>query len=118
MPKAKKQPAPAETKKSKIEEGPFINVGTPIADRIVVLEAPADEYSAGGIIIPDTAKEKPERGLVIAIGPGRFDEPMTIKIGDAILYGKYAGTEVKLKGRDYLIMRESDVLIVLPKDAD
>jgi chaperonin GroES len=86
---------------------------TPLHDRVIVKPAPAEEKTAGGIIIPDTAKEKPQRGTVIAAGPGKKDEPMTVKSGDTILYGKYAGTEVNFEGEDYLIMRESDILAVL-----
>jgi chaperonin GroES len=86
---------------------------TPLHDRVIVKPAPAEERTAGGIIIPDTAKEKPQRGTVIAAGPGKKDEPMTVKTGDTILYGKYAGTEVSFEGEDYLIMRESDILAVI-----
>jgi len=86
---------------------------TPLHDRVIVKPAPAEEKTAGGIIIPDTAKEKPQRGTVIAAGPGKKDEPMTVKTGDSILYGKYAGTEVSFEGADYLIMRESDILAVI-----
>ena len=86
---------------------------TPLHDRVIVKPAPAEEKTAGGIIIPDTAKEKPQRGTVIAAGPGKKDEPMTVKNGDTILYGKYAGTEVSFEGEDYLIMRESDILAVI-----
>ncbi len=86
---------------------------TPLHDRVIVKAAPAEEKTAGGIIIPDTAKEKPQRGTVIAAGPGKKDEPMTVKTGDSILYGKYAGTEVSFEGEDYLIMRESDILAVI-----
>jgi chaperonin GroES len=86
---------------------------TPLHDRVIVKPAPAEEKTAGGIIIPDTAKEKPQRGTVVAAGPGKKDEPMTVKSGDAILYGKYAGTEVSFEGEDYLIMRESDILAVI-----
>jgi chaperonin GroES len=86
---------------------------TPLHDRVIVKAAPAEEKTAGGIIIPDTAKEKPQRGIVIAAGPGKKDEPMTVKAGDNILYGKYAGTEVNFEGADYLIMRESDILAVI-----
>jgi chaperonin GroES len=89
-----------------------VNV-TPLHDRVIVKPAPAEEKTAGGIIIPDTAKEKPQRGTVIAAGPGKKDEPMTVKTGDTILYGKYAGTEVSLEGEDFLIMRESDILAVV-----
>lgn len=86
---------------------------TPLHDRVIVKAAPAEEKTAGGIIIPDTAKEKPQRGTVVAAGPGKKDEPMTVKQGDTILYGKYAGTEVSFEGEDYLIMRESDILAVI-----
>jgi chaperonin GroES len=86
---------------------------TPLHDRVIVKPAPAEEKTAGGIIIPDTAKEKPQRGSVVAAGPGKKDEPMTVKTGDTILYGKYAGTEISLEGHDYLIMRESDILAVI-----
>ncbi len=85
----------------------------PIGDRVVVEAAPAEEKTASGIIIPDTAKEKPQRGTVLAVGPGKKDEPMTVKSGDTVLYGKYAGTEITLEGEDYLIMRESDVLAIV-----
>jgi chaperonin GroES len=86
---------------------------TPLHDRVIVKPAAAEEKTAGGIIIPDTAKEKPQRGTVMAAGPGKKDEPMTVKTGDTILYGKYAGTEVSFEGEDYLIMRESDILAVI-----
>jgi len=86
---------------------------TPLHDRVIVKPAPAEEKTAGGIIIPDTAKEKPQRGTVMAAGPGKKDEPMTVKAGDSILYGKYSGTEVSFEGEDYLIMRESDILAVI-----
>jgi len=86
---------------------------TPLHDRVIVLPAAAEEKSAGGIIIPDTAKEKPQRGVVIAAGPGKKDEPVTVKEGDTVLYGKYAGTEITLEGLEYLIMRESDILAIV-----
>ena len=86
---------------------------TPLADRVLVEPAAAEEKTIGGIIIPDTAKEKPMRGRVIAVGNGKKDEPMTLKKGDAILYGKYAGTEITIDGREYLIMRESDVYAII-----
>ena len=86
---------------------------TPLHDRVVVKAAAAEEKSAGGIIIPDTAKEKPQRGVVVAAGPGKKDEPVMVKVGDTVLYGKYAGTEIQLGGLDYLIMRESDILAVI-----
>ena len=84
----------------------------PLADRVLVLPAPAEE-KVGGIIIPDTAKEKPQRGRVIAIGQGTKDEAMVLKEKDTVLYGKYAGTELEYEGEKYLIMRQSDVLAVL-----
>ncbi|HPZ89596.1 MAG TPA: co-chaperone GroES [Flavihumibacter sp.] len=86
---------------------------TPLHDRVVVKPAPAEEKTAGGIIIPDTAKEKPQRGTVVAAGPGKKDEPTLVKVGDTVLYGKYAGTELQLDGGDYLIMRESDILAIV-----
>ena len=85
----------------------------PLADRVLVEPAAAEEKTAGGIIIPDTAKEKPMRGTVIAAGNGKKDEPMTVKVGDTVLYGKYAGTELAVDGKDYLIMRESDIFCIL-----
>jgi chaperonin GroES len=85
----------------------------PLADRVLVEPAPAEEKTAGGIIIPDTAKEKPQKGTVVAVGPGKKDEPMTVKPGDQVLYGKYAGTEISVDGTDYLIMRESDIVAVI-----
>ena len=81
----------------------------PLADRVLIEAAPAEQKTASGIIIPDTAKEKPLQGKVIAVGPGKIDEPMTVKAGDNVLYGQYSGTEIKLDGKTYLIMRESDV---------
>ena len=85
----------------------------PLADRVLILPAPAEEKTIGGIIIPDTAKEKPLKGEVIAVGNGTKDEEMVLKINDTVLYGKYSGTEVELDGEKYLIMRQSDVLAVL-----
>ncbi len=86
---------------------------TPLHDRVIVKPAPAEEKTAGGIIIPDTAKEKPQRGNVVAIGTGKKDEPLTVKVGDTVLYGKYAGQEITVEGKDYLIMKESDIFAVL-----
>ena len=86
---------------------------TPLHDRVIVKPAPAEEKTAGGIIIPDTAKEKPQRGVVIAAGPGKKDEPMSVKAGDTVLYGKYAGTEIQIDSDDLLIMRESDILAIV-----
>lgn len=85
----------------------------PLADRVVILPAPAEEKTIGGIIIPDTAKEKPLKGEVKAVGNGTKDEEMILKEGDQVLYGKYAGTEIELDGTKYLIMRQSDVLAIL-----
>jgi chaperonin GroES len=85
----------------------------PLADRVLVVPAPAEEKTASGIIIPDTAKEKPQKGQVVAAGPGKKDEPMTVKVGDHVLYGKYGGTEIIIEGTDYLIMRESDVYAIV-----
>jgi chaperonin GroES len=85
----------------------------PLADRVLVEAAPAEEKTAGGIIIPDTAKEKPQRGRIVAIGTGKKDEPLTVKVGDSVLYGKYAGTEITIEGKEYLIMRESDIFAVI-----
>ncbi|HSU50018.1 MAG: co-chaperone GroES [Segetibacter sp.] len=86
---------------------------TPLHDRVIVKPAAAEEKTAGGIIIPDTAKEKPQKGLVVAAGPGKKDEPVTVKVGDTVLYGKYAGTEISVEGGEYLIMRESDILAIV-----
>ncbi len=85
----------------------------PLADRVLILPAPAEEKTIGGIIIPDTAKEKPLQGTVVAVGNGTKDEEMVLKVDDRILYGKYSGTEVEIEGTKYLIMRQSDVLAVL-----
>ncbi len=85
----------------------------PLADRVVIEPAVAETTTASGIIIPDTAKEKPQRGKVVAVGAGTKENPMTVKVGDTVLYGKYAGTELKLEGKDYLIMRENDLLGIL-----
>ncbi len=85
----------------------------PIADRVIVKPAPAEETTKGGIIIPDTAKEKPQRGEIVAVGTGKKDEPMTVKVGDSVLYGKYSGTEVTIDGNEYLIMRESDIFAIV-----
>ena len=87
----------------------------PLADRVLIKPAPAEEVTASGIIIPDSAKEKPLKGTVIAVGNGTKDEEMVLKSGDNVLYGKYAGTEIELEGTKYLIMRQSDVLAVIEK---
>ncbi len=85
----------------------------PLADRVLVEPASAEVKTAGGIIIPDTAKEKPQKGTVIAVGPGTTDEKMTVKIGDTVLYGKYSGTEISFEGKNYLIMKESDIYAII-----
>ncbi|QLE00644.1 co-chaperone GroES [Galbibacter sp. BG1] len=85
----------------------------PLADRVVIEPLAAETKTASGIIIPDNAKEKPQKGTVVAVGPGTKDEKVTVKEGDTVLYGKYAGTELKLEGNDYLIMRESDILAIV-----
>lgn len=85
----------------------------PLADRVLVEPAEVEQKTAGGIIIPDTAKEKPQKGKVIAVGPGKKDEPMTVKEGDQILYGKYSGTEIGVDGINYLMMKESDIYAII-----
>lgn len=85
----------------------------PLADRVIVEPAAAETKTASGIIIPDTAQEKPQRGIVRAVGGGKKDEPMTVKVGDQILYAKYAGSEIRYEGTDFLIMRESDILAII-----
>ena len=85
----------------------------PLADRVLIEPIAAETKTASGIIIPDTAKEKPQRGTVVAVGNGKVDEPMTVKVGDDVLYGKYAGTEITHEGKEYLIMRESDIFAIL-----
>jgi len=85
----------------------------PLADRVIVAPAEAETKTASGIFIPDTAKEKPMHGKVIAVGNGKKDEPMTVKVGDNVLYGKYAGTEISVDGKEYLIMRESDIFAIV-----
>lgn len=85
----------------------------PLADRVLVEPAPAETTTASGLIIPDNAKEKPQRGTVVAVGNGKVDEPLTVKVGDTVLYGKYGGTDLKLDGIDYLMMRESDILAII-----
>lgn len=86
---------------------------TPVADRVLVLPDPAESITKGGIIIPDSAKEKSMRGTIVAVGPGKNDEPMTVKVGDSVLYGKHAGTEINIDGVSYLIMREADIFAIL-----
>ena len=89
---------------------------TPLHDRVIVKPVAAEEVTSGGIIIPDTAQEKPMRGTVVAVGPGKPDEPTTVKEGDIVLYSKYAGTEVNIEGEVHLIMRESDILGVVTEN--
>ena len=85
----------------------------PLADRVLVEPLEAETKTASGIIIQDTAKEKPQKGSIVAVGPGTKENPVTVKVGDSVLYGKYSGTELKLDGKDYLIMRESDILAIV-----
>ena len=85
----------------------------PLADRVLVEPLEAETKTASGIIIPDSAKEKPQKGTIKAVGPGTKENPVTLKVGDKVLYGKYSGTELKLEGKDYLIMRESDILAIV-----
>ena len=85
----------------------------PLADRVLVEPAEAEEKTATGIIIPDTAKEKPQKGKIVAVGVGKKDEPITVKVGDNVLYGKYAGTEITIDGNEYLIMHESDIFAII-----
>ena len=85
----------------------------PLADRVLITPAPAEEKTVGGIIIPDTAKEKTLQGTVVAVGEGKKDEPMILKAGDTVLYGKYAGTEIEYDGEKYLVMRQSDVVAII-----
>jgi chaperonin GroES len=85
----------------------------PLADRVLVEPMAAETKTASGIIIPDNAKEKPQKGKVVAVGSGTKDEKMTVSVGDTVLYGKYAGAELKLESQDYLIMRESDILAIV-----
>tara|TARA_B100001758_G_scaffold247950_1_gene268946 strand:+ start:11046 stop:11327 length:282 start_codon:yes stop_codon:yes gene_type:complete len=89
-----------------------INI-TPLADRVIIQQAEAETTTASGIIIPDTAQEKPQKGTVIAVGKGTKENPITVKTGDNILYGKYAGTELRYNGKDYMIMKESDILAII-----
>ena len=85
----------------------------PLADRVLVEPAAAEEKTSSGIIIPDTAKEKPQKGKIVAVGTGKKDEPLNVRAGDKVLYGKYSGTEVTINGAEYLIMRESDIFGVI-----
>ena len=85
----------------------------PLADRVLIEPKEAETKTASGIFIPDTAKEKPQQGTVLAVGPGKKDEPMEVKVGDAVLYGKYSGTEVAVEEKKYLIVKQSDILAIL-----
>ena len=85
----------------------------PLAYRVIIEPSAAEEKTAGGIIIPDTAKEKPSKGTVVAVGPGTKDNPITVKVGDSVLYGKYAGTEISFDDKEYMIMRESDIVAII-----
>jgi chaperonin GroES len=89
-----------------------INV-KPLADRVLIEPAAAESKTAGGIIIPDAAKEKPRKGIIVAVGDGKKDEPLVVKIGDTVLYGQYSGTDLKVEGKDYLIMKESDIYAIV-----
>ena len=86
---------------------------TPLQDRVIVKRIEEEEKSKGGIIIPDTAKEKPQKGTIVAVGEGLKDKPVTVKVGDNVLYGKYAGTEITIDGTEYLIMRNSDIFGII-----
>tara|TARA_B100000963_G_scaffold316284_1_gene295980 strand:- start:3552 stop:3830 length:279 start_codon:yes stop_codon:yes gene_type:complete len=85
----------------------------PLADRVLVEPAAAETKTSSGIIIPDTAKEKPQKGKIVAVGPGTKESPVTVKVGDVVLYGKYSGTELNHEGNDYLIMKENDILAII-----
>lgn len=85
----------------------------PLADRVIIAPVEAEAQTASGIIIPDTAKEKPQRGTVVAAGPGKKNEPLIVNVGDSVLYGKYSGVEISLEGKTYLLMRETDIFAVL-----
>ena len=85
----------------------------PLAERVLIEPASAEQKTSGGIIIPDTAKEKPQKGTVVAVGPGTEEHKMTVKVGDMVLYGKYSGTEINYEGKEYLIMKESDIYAII-----
>ena len=91
----------------------IITMIRPLADRVVIEPKAAETQTASGLYIPDTAKEKPQQGTVVAVGPGKKDEPMEVAVGDTVIYGKYSGTEVSVDGKDYLIMKQTDILAVL-----
>jgi chaperonin GroES len=99
-------------KKLKLYKMSKINI-QPLADRVLIVPAAAETKTSSGIIIPDSAKEKPQKGSVVAVGPGTKENPITVKAGDSVLYGKYAGTELQHDGVDYLIMKESDILAIV-----
>jgi len=103
----------AQYLKKPLEKGAFSSKIKPLADRVVVQPQEAETKTASGLYIPDTAKEKPQRGKIVAAGSGKKDEPMELKEGDMVLYGKYAGTEINIDGEEYLIMRQSDVLAII-----
>lgn len=86
----------------------------PLGDRVLIEPQEAEDKTASGIIIPDSAKEKPQKGTVVAVGPGKKDEKVELKVGDVVLYGKYSGTELNYDGKDYLIMKQEDILVVIP----
>jgi chaperonin GroES len=91
----------------------MVNQIKPLGDRVLVEPSPTEEKTSSGIIIPDTAKEKPQRGRVVAVGGGKKDDPLTVKTGDSVLFGKFSGTEFKFEGKDYLIMKESDIYAII-----
>ena len=91
----------------------YITMIRPLADRVVIEPKAAETQTASGLYSPDTAKEKPQQGVVVAVGPGKKDEPMEVKVGETVIYGKYSGTEVSVDGTNYLIMKQSDILAVL-----
>ncbi len=86
----------------------------PLGDRVIIEPQEAEDKTASGIIIPDSAKEKPQKGTVIAVGPGKKDEKIELKVGDVVLYGKYSGTELNFNNKDYLIMKQEDILVIIP----
>jgi len=85
----------------------------PLADRVLVEPSAAETKTTSGIIIPDTAQEKPQKGMIVAVGKGTKENPLSVKVGDSVLYGKYSGTDLKYDGKDYLIMKESDILAII-----
>ncbi len=91
-----------------------VNKLKPLGDRVLIEPQAAEDKTASGIIIPDTAKEKPQKGTVVAVGPGKKDEKIELKAGDVVLYGKYSGTEINYDGKDYLIMKQEDILVIIP----